>query len=172
MAFLARPARVRWRHGTGCAGLAGIMALAAAGPGHAQVDEYALKAAFVYNIAAFAQWRGAADSALSLCVQAGPELDAAVAAMAGRTLAGRRVQVTRTPPAGGCDVLVRDARPPASDLDARLVICDACELPDGRSTVALVREGNRIRFDVDASRARVDGVTLSSQVLRLARRVL
>ena len=52
------------------------------------------------------------------------------------------------------------------------MICDACELPDGISTVSLVREGNRIRFDVDASRARADGVTLSSQLLKLARRVL
>lgn len=168
---------MRWRRGAGGAGLAGVMALAAAGPGHAQVDEYALKAAFVYNIAAFAQWRGAPEGVLTLCVQAGPELDAAVAAMAGRSLAGRRVEVTRTPPAGGCDVLVRDAHPAdavdvEAEVDARLVICDACELPDGSSTVALVREGNRIRFDVDATRARMDGVTLSSQLLRLARRVL
>src|SRR5690606_28491757 len=142
MALLARPARMRWRRGAGGAGLAGVMALAAAGPGHAQVDEYALKAAFVYNIAAFAQWRGAPEGVLTLCVQAGPELDAAVAAMAGRSLAGRRVEVTRTPPAGGCDVLVRDAHPAdavdvEAEVDARLVICDACELPDGSSTVAL-----------------------------------
>ncbi len=171
MAFLASSARVRWPR-TGAAGLAAAAALAVSGACHAQVDEYALKAAFVYNIAAFAEWRGDAGGAMTMCVQAGPELAAAVAAMAGRSVAGRRVQIARTPPPGGCDVLVQAGPAPAVVANAKLVICDACQLPDGTSTVSLVREGNRIRFDVDASRARAEGVVLSSQLLKLARRVL
>lgn len=160
--------RRRARFGTAAAALA----LAVAGTCHAQVDEHALKAAFVYNIAAFAQWPHAPDGTLTICVQAEAGLEAAIAAMDGRTLAGRRLQVTRTPPPAGCDVLVHGARtPPAAVADA-LVICDACDLPNGSSTVALVREDNRIRFDVDAARARAAGIVLSSQLLRLARRVL
>lgn len=171
MAVLAGPEcrRARWN---GPAGLAAALALSMAGACHAQVDEHVLKAAFVYNIAAFADWGGAADQTVILCVHAAPQLDAALAAMAGRALAGRHVEIARTPPPAGCDVLVQDAQAPAAATDAKLVICDACQLPDGTSTVALVREGSRIRFDVDATRAREEGVTLSSQLLRLARRVL
>lgn len=75
-------------------------------------------------------------------------------------------------PGADCRVLVH-AGPAAAPATAdTLVICDACELPDGASAVALVREGDRIRFDVDSDRVRDSGVILSSQLLRLARRVL
>lgn len=154
--------------------MAVLLGLAVAGAGHAQVDEYALKAAFVYNIAAFAQSAHPRASTLTICTQTGEALGAAVGALGGRDLAGRRVTVVRAAAAtaGGCDVLVHDADRAAPASVAALVICDACTLPNGVSTVTLVREGNKIRFDVDATRARANGVTLSSQLLRLARRVL
>lgn len=155
-------------------GIAMLLGLAFAGSGHAQVDEHALKAAFVYNIAAFAHSAHARASTLTICTQTGDALGAAVGALAGRDLAGRRVTVIRaaSATAGGCDVLVHGADSVVPAGMAALVICDACALPNGVSTVTLVREGNKIRFDVDATRARASGVTLSSQLLRLARRVL
>ena len=53
-----------------------------------------------------------------------------------------------------------------------LVICDGCQPRDGLTAVVLVREGNRIRFDVDPEAAARSGVSFSSQLLRLARRVM
>lgn len=155
-------------------GMAALLGLAFAGSGHAQVDEHALKAAFVYNIAAFAQSAHVRASTLTICTQTDAALAAAIATLAGRDLAGRRVTVARvaSAPAADCDVLVHAADTPVAAALTALVICDACALPNGVSTVALVREGNKIRFDVDASRARANGITLSSQLLRLARRVL
>lgn len=170
MAILGRRGRTRRKAQAGLAGL--VLALAAAGACQAQVDEHQLKAAFVYNIAAFAQWDHAAAGTLTICLQADAALEEAVAALAGRTVSGRRVAVARGAVGAGCDVLVRDARAAVAPQADTLVICDACDLPDGSSAIALVREGNRIRFDVDARRARDDGITLSSQLLRLARRVL
>lgn len=151
-----------------------LLGLTLVGAGHAQVDEYALKAAFVYNIAAFAQPPQARAPTLTICTQTEEALEAAIATLAGRDLAGRRVTVARTAPATvvRCDVLVHGADRVVPAGMAALVICDACALPNGVTTVALVREGNKIRFDVDAARARANGVTLSSQLLRLARRVL
>jgi hypothetical protein len=169
MALLASRRRAHRRTRIGIASFA--LALAATGASHAQVDEHQLKAAFVYNIAAFAQWDHAAAGTLTICLQADAALEEAVAALAGRRVSGRRVAVARGAGAG-CDVLVRDARTAVVSRADTLVICDACDLPDGSSAIALVREGNRIRFDVDARRARDDGITLSSQLLRLARRVL
>lgn len=170
MAILASHRRTHRRTRTGIASF--VLALAASGASHAQVDEHQLKAAFVYNIAAFAQWDRAAPGTLTICMQAGVPLEEAVAALAGRTVSGRRVVVARGISGAGCDVLVHDARVPVYTTSDTLVICDACQLPDGLSAIALVREGNRIRFDVDARRAQANGVGLSSQLLRLARRVL
>lgn len=155
-------------------GMAVLLGLALAGSGHAQVDEHALKAAFVFNIAAFAQSTHARASTLTICTQTDTALDAAIATLAGRDLAGRRVTVmlAATASVAQCDVLVHTAGTPVPAAVSALVICDACALPNGASTVALVREGNKIRFDVDATRARANGITLSSQLLRLARRVL
>jgi hypothetical protein len=148
------------------------LGLCAAGPARAQVDEHALKAAFVYNIAAFSHWQAPAAEALTICLQVDAQLEGAIAGLAGRQLAGRPVKVRWASPVTGCDVLVHGAQTPVVAAAGTLVICDACTLPDGASAIALVREGNRIRFDVDPARARDRGITLSSQLLKLARRVL
>ena len=148
------------------------LALGAAGAGHAQVDEHALKAAFVYNIAAFTQWQAPAPESLTICLQVGAQLEGAIAGLAGRELAGRPVKVRWASPVAGCHVLVHGADTPVAAAAGTLVICDACELPDGASAVSLVREGNRIRFDIDPAQAGERGITLSSQLLKLARRVL
>ncbi|WP_202841636.1 YfiR family protein [Luteimonas saliphila] len=170
MALLARQRATRRGARIGIGGL--LLAVSAGSVCHAQVDEHSLKAAFVYNIAAFAQWDEATAEALTICLQVDARLEAAIAALSGRSLAGRPVRVRWANPVAGCDVLVHDADTPVAAASDTLVICDACQLPDGSTAVALVREGNRIRFDIDATRARAGGITLSSQLLRLARRVL
>jgi hypothetical protein len=141
---------------------------------HAQVDEAALKAAFVYNIVAFADWhKDNSSDALVICTSGRNPLDDAIAELTGRKIGQRRVAVRRSSDYAGCDALVHtgDATPkfPAGST---LVICDGCQLPNGVSAVALVREGNRIRFDVDPKVAANAGISLSSQLLRLARQVL
>lgn len=133
-------------------------------------DEDVRKAAVVYGIAAFAHWEHDPAGALRICLQADAGLEAAIRALAGRV--GHPVTVAAAIPGADCRVLVH-AGPAAVPATAdTLVICDACELPNGASAVALVREGDRIRFDVDSDRVRDSGVILSSQLLRLARRVL
>jgi hypothetical protein len=166
-----RPARPR--HKSRRAALsAGMAALATVGGCFAQVDEYSLKAAFVYNIIAFSQWDHPPGDPLTICVQANPALLAAMGTLQAKRLDGRRVLVTDGSIQSDCDVRVHGAQTsvtPAADV---LVICDACQLPNHTSAVALVREGNKLRFDVDVARARSDRILLSSQLLRLARRVL
>ena len=84
-----------------------LLGLAFAATGHAQVDEHALKAAFVYNIAAFAQSAHAHASTLTICTQTGDALAAAIGTLGGRDLAGRRVSVVRVAAATGL-LKVRD----------------------------------------------------------------
>lgn len=152
---------------------AGALLAAAAGLCQAggMADAHARKAAFVYNIAAFAYWaHDRPAGVLSICLQADGGLEAAIQALAAR--AGQPVTVEPARPGADCRVLVHGVRAAVPAGADTLVICDACELPNGSSAVALVREGDRIRFDVDTERVRESGVILSSQLLRLARRVL
>jgi len=154
-----------------------VMALAATAPcALAQVDESRVKAAFVYNIVAFASWSGPKTSAnLEICTGAGGALDHEMDALAGRSIGQRRISVRRGINTVHCDVVLHagaDDLDPAGLAQPVLVICDGCRPRDGLTAVVLVREGNRIRFDVDPEAAARSGVSFSSQLLRLARRVM
>lgn len=171
MAVLSRAANGHPRRALACV-VVGLLVAAAMGGARAQVDESRLKAAFVYNIVAFSSWSGPAEARLHLCTATGGPLDAELARLEGRQVGQRRIDVRRGFGAG-CDVLVHGAdtlAPPASP--SALVICDGCALPDGSSAVTLLREDDRIRFEVDAAAATRAGIGFSSQLLRLARRVL
>ena len=142
----------------------------------AQVDESRLKAAFVYNIVAFASWQGvAAAEPLHICAVTGSQLDVELAALSGRMVGRRKIDVQRGSVDAGCDVLVHAGGTgalPAATPSSALVVCDGCSHGDGYSAVLLARDGERVRFDVDAGVASRSGVDFSSQLLRLARRVL
>jgi hypothetical protein len=167
----SRPARPR-RKSRRTALAAGMAALATVGGCFAQVDENSLKAAFVYNIIAFSQWDHPPDDALTICVQTDPALLAAMGTLRAKRIDGRSLRVTDGSAQSDCDVRVHDAQTSVIPAANVLIICDACQLPNHTSAVALVREGNKLRFDVDVARARSDRILLSSQLLRLARRAL
>lgn len=142
----------------------------------AQVDESRLKAAFVYNIVAFASWdSGPAGNRLQICAVTGSQLDVELAALAGRMVGRRRISVQRGSVDAGCNVVVHAAAAgllATATPDAALLVCDGCLNGDGVSAVLLARDGDRVRFDVDAGVAARSGIGFSSQLLRLARRVL
>lgn len=162
--------------------LLALLALLIAGPPSAfgQVDESALKAAFVYNIVAFTSWSNVGNAGpgadanldmLVICTDANTPLSMSISHLAGRTIGQRRIAVHPAVVDESCNVLVHGRQTPPATLPHALLICDGCELPNGITAVTLVREGNRIRFDIDPARAANSGISFSSQLLRLARRI-
>jgi hypothetical protein len=150
-------------------------ALAAAQAAHAQVSEVELKAAFVYNFALFTDWSQEllpAGKPLSICARAAAPQTDALRQLRGRTVSGHAVSVSASPDAGPCHVLLYqpDASPTPAAPGA-LTICDGPAPACRDAVITLVREGDRIRFDVDSAQARARGLSLSSKLLRLARRV-
>lgn len=148
-------------------------ALAAAWGARAQVSEAELKAAFAYNFALFTQWPPdvlAEGGPLRICALPGARELAALRGLQGRTVAGHPI-VVAVADAGRCHVVLYDVDAPAPAADGALTVCDgprhACE----DAVITLAREGDRIRFDIDAARARAQRLSLSSKLLRLARRV-
>ena len=166
--------------------LALVLAIGAPQAVHPQGSDAAAKARFVVTFARFVQWPvspvGLGNAALRLCVlQNSPVLAAAFAAHDGASIGGRRVSVVLKPATGvaGCDLLfVDESRARA----AAPLLAEAAELPiltigavDGflaqGGMVELVNVDDALRFDVDLRTARASGLAMSSQVLKLARRV-
>lgn len=170
-------------------GMAGGMAMgggtAAAQPAarSADADESAVKAAFVYNFAKFATWPATAfagpQAPLVLCMVGDIPFKAALVALDGKPVGERRLVARAESPdrAGDCHLLVVGAPPVhrfadlAAALKGRpvLTVGDADGFARRGGAIGLVLEDSRIRFEVNPRALDGTGVTLSSQLLRLAR---
>lgn len=167
----------------------------------AQVPENDLKAAFVFNFAAFIDWPEGIrpGERLVLCDAAAPGLSRALAGLEGKSVHGHLVEHRRIRgwnQVDGCHALVlargglgsgtdsdsadADAAtrgvgagaPPGSHARGLLTVAEDGEAGRNGAVITLVRDGSRIRFDVDTAAAAQAEVTLSSKLMRLARRVL
>lgn len=150
--------------------------LAGSAGARAQVDADTLKAAFVYNFALYTTWPAPLrdPGALTVCVPARNTLAPAIRALAGKPVEERRLSVRDVAgyaPGDGCDVRIVDADVAAAPAERGvLTICDCDEAaaPSG-DIIVLVREGTKLRFDVDLGAADAARITLSSKLLHLAR---
>lgn len=159
------------------------MAIACATPASAQGSDAAAKARFTVTLARFVQWPAGQEAApLRLCVlQDSATLAQAFRAHDGASIGNRRLVVAlqAAPGATSCDLLFVDdsgARSAAAALGETagrpvltLGAVDGFLAKGGM--VELVNVDDTLRFDVDLQAMRRAGIGLSSQVLKLARRV-
>jgi hypothetical protein len=165
------------------------LAWSAAGvPGKAQrpvlsVQEYQLKAAFLYNFAKFVEWPTPAAGSRSPLVivvfgrdPMGPALDQAVW---GKTLNGRPFVVRHTNRVREvlpCHVLfvgadeVRRVREALQSVEGTgvLTMGESEDFLESGGTVRFVVENNKVRFVINLEAARRSGVRISSKLLSLA----
>lgn len=164
---------------------AAVLALLSTGGGEAaraQVaapSEYDVKAAFLYNFARFGEWpaKAFADATrLRLCIIGGDPFGAAINAVAGKPVGERQVEVVRLDAADdarSCQIaFIAGSNPMAvARRLERLPVLTVAENPDfARSGGAIEFNlvDNRVRFAINPAAAQRAGVTLSSQLLRLA----
>ncbi|MGH9439941.1 MAG: YfiR family protein [Terriglobia bacterium] len=144
--------------------------------------EYEVKAAYLYNFGRFVQWpaKAGASGPFSICVLGddpfGPALDAIVG---GETISGKNVVVRRimTPQdAAGCRVLYisssedKNLQDILSALDGSsvLTVSDIPQFTQRGGMIHLITQGDRVHFEVNLAAASRVGLTLSSQLLKLA----
>lgn len=163
--------------------LALIGALCMAAPSHAELPEYRLKAAFVYNFIVYTEWPPATGSPLNLCLHGGDPFGREIDALQGKVVAGRTIAVLRRPAVESlrdCQVVFIaaasiDNLPRALDsLRGRPVLALADSPGAMRRGVALnmnVTDG-KVTFEANLQAARGAGLDLSSKLLRLATEVL
>ncbi len=171
-----------WRSG---AGALCLLALGAA-PARTQTaqPEYAVKAAFLYKLAAFVEWPPAAveaaEQSLKLCVLGTNPFGALLEQVtAGQRIGGLPISVRLIDTAdriAGCQVVyIASANAPSvlRTLQAVrgkpvLTVTDASLEDSARGIVHFVLKDSRVRFEVDPEAAARNGVVLSSKLISLA----
>ena len=153
----------------------------------APVKEYELKAAYIFNFAKFARWSTAGSSGvpnpLVIGVLGDERVASSLAALTrDRNISGSPIEVKLLNPnsipsdlgilfvAASQDAVLSKLAP-ALFRPGRLTIGESDLFREGGGIINLVVQGDRLQFEIGNSRAQNAGVTLSSQLLALARRV-
>ncbi|HUA15829.1 MAG TPA: YfiR family protein [Verrucomicrobiae bacterium] len=146
--------------------------------------DYQVKAAYLYNFGKFVQWPAnpstQKDSLFSVCVLGqdpfGPALDAT---LSGASIGGQRVvarRISSPEESVNCRILFLGATEAARmnkiiqslDKEAVLTVSDLPEFSQRGGMIQFVTEGNRVRFEVNLEAAQQAGLTLSSELLKVA----
>ncbi len=149
--------------------------------GEDTAPEAALKAAFVYNFTKFVEWPETdVLSRFSLCTVGGGLTVEALGAFDGKHVQGKPIQVTRKPQGASlrsCQLIfISEAGAGVmpnvlADVlnSATLTVSDHPDFLGSGGVIALVREGGRLRFEVNLGLAQAKGLKVGAPLLRLAK---
>jgi hypothetical protein len=163
-----------------------IVAASAYLPAQSQPTEYAVKAAYLFNFMRFTQWPSSpalADGPLRICVLGqdpfGPVLDTTVAgeAIEGRNVIALRISEPKEAP--NCHILfissseeehLQQILLSIENLPV-LTVSDTPHFVEQGGMIQFVLQQGKVRFEVNLAVCISAGLTLSSDLLKLATRV-
>jgi hypothetical protein len=179
--------RRRRRPALAAAALALALAAALAAPAAAQpplAGEYAVKAAFLFQLTNFVEWPADAfasrQAPFRICVVGHDPFEGALAAIvAGETAAGRRLVAerhARPEAAGDCQIVFLSAREdpdaldrlPAAGARRRLVVAESPRALRHGAHFRFRLEDDRVRLGVSMPAVEASDLRVSSKLLRLA----
>jgi hypothetical protein len=152
--------------------------------GQEKPSEYQVKAAYLYNFGRFVEWPAkvttATTGSFTICVLGedpfGQALDATLAGemIGNQKVAARRISNPQE--AVDCQILFISSSEAkrlnkiveALGDSAVLTVSDIPQFSQRRGMIQLVLEGNRIRFEVNLTATQRAGLTLSSELLKVA----
>jgi hypothetical protein len=142
--------------------------------------EYVIKAAFIYNFLKFVDWPGGGGSTLTIGVLGNNPFGAALNQLNGKSVKGKTVAVRKcgsVSDAESCQVVFISS----SDADRQKQILDSLKsasiLTVGESkgfaqrggVINFLTEDDRVRFEVNPAAAERARLSISSEMLKLAR---
>jgi len=152
--------------------------------GQEKPGEYQVKAAYLYNFGRFVEWPAKLTTAntgpFTICVLGedpfGPALDTT---LAGETIANQKVaarRISSLQESVDCQILFISSSEAkrlnkiieALDKSAVLTVSDIPEFSQRQGMIQFVFEENRIRFEVNLTATQRAGLTLSSELLKVA----
>jgi len=162
----------------------GLLAVPVTRAQNPKPTDYEVKAAYLYNFGRFVEWpakmTAANTGAFSICVLGedplGPALDAT---LAGEKIGNQKViarRISSPQESFDCQILFISASEAnrlnkiidALDKTALLTVSDIPHFSQHRGMIQLVLEGSRIRFEVNLTATQHAGLTLSSELLKVA----
>jgi hypothetical protein len=146
------------------------------------VPEYALKAAFLYNFARFTEWPAPPAHDFTLCVYGRNPFGDRLDTITGKPLHGKPVRVLlpgTVDSLSECHILfIADSALSslphvlaALERQPVLTVVEGEGQVEQGIMVGLLLDGSRIAFEVNLSAVRRSGISVSAQLLELARRV-
>jgi YfiR/HmsC-like len=152
--------------------------------GQERPGEYQVKAAYLYNFGRFVEWPAKLTTtnagSFNICVLGedpfGPALDTA---LSGETIGNQKVaarRISNPQDSADCQILFISSSEAkrlnkiveALDKSSVLTVSDIPQFSQRRGMIQLVMEGNRIRFEVNLAATQRAGLTLSSELLKVA----
>ena len=145
--------------------------------------EYQVKAAYLFNFARFVKWPAgdiSSNDTFSICVLGNDPFGAVLdSTVAGEHIEGKRVVARRVNNAGDaqrCRIVFvsgseeRRLGPILSTLDRSpvLTVSDISGFADHLGMIQFVMENDRVRFEVNLTAAQKAGLSLSSELLKVA----
>lgn len=171
------------------AGIVLFGALAAPRPVLAQatsnVDEFTLKAAFLFNFTRFVRWPDStfesADSPFRICVAGTDPFGARLDALAERRVGERRIEIDRPSEAAAlrrCQIIyLGDAAPAllsakalSNEAATSLTVSSEARFAREGGMIALVTNGGRVRLHVNLDSLRKSKLQVSAKLLEVAER--
>ena len=147
------------------------------------LHEYRVKTAFLYNFAKFVQWPEAAfvdlKSPVTICILGKDPLIDVLQSLTAKTIQGRRIVVSYSKnvmSVKGCHILFvaksekSRIKHTISKLKGSpvLTVSDVDDFVKAGGMIGMVRVENKIRFHINLVSAQDSGLTISSQLLKLA----
>ena len=159
----------------------GLLPLGAQQP---KPGEYQVKAAYLYNFAKFVDWPSGAvadkSSSFTICVLGEDPFGAALdATIANQRLDGREIvakRVSKSKDALGCQILfisssengqIKDILATLNNSGV-LTVSDSPQFSQRGGMIGFVLDNNKVRFEVNLANAEKAGLTLSSELLKVA----
>ncbi len=160
-----------------------VLLLAAGQMGGAQgIDEYRVKAAFLYNFAKFIEWPGdafkSAADPITICVLGNPFGDRLENTVNGKEIGGRRLmvrEISDVAEAAGCHILFVSAdKKRLAELLGRvkaspiLTVGEAGHFAAAGGVIGFKLEGGKVRIEINTFAADRARLRISSKLLSLA----
>jgi hypothetical protein len=144
------------------------------------ISEYEVKAAFIYNMAKFIDWPSYSKDSIGLCIFGADPFGKSIEGIRGKMVKGKKLDIRKTATAGElkeCQMVFisaseKDQVRKVTDLlkdSAILTIGDTDGFIGHGVMINFYFEGKKVRFEANPDRARQARVTISSQLLKLAK---
>ena len=149
--------------------------------------EHQIKAAFLYNFAKFVQWPESAfvdpESPIIICILGKGPIVGALQGITGKTVRGRKIIISYSKNIRSvkeCHILFvaqsekNRIKHTINNIKGKpvLTVSDVNNFVKAGGMIGMVRVENKIRFHINLVSAQDSGLTISSQLLKLAQSVI